>query len=253
MLSVDLNCDMGEGFGPWPMGNDATLMKYISSANIACGFHAGDASTMRRTVELAVENGVAIGAHPGFPDLQGFGRRNMSLSPSEIYDQVLYQVAALKGICEANDAKLHHVKPHGALYNQAAKDREMADAIAAAVRRVDDRLVMYGLSGSLLIAAACDAGLPTASEVFADRSYQTDGSLTPRSSADALISDTSTAARQAVQMIEKQTVIVTTGETVHLDVQTICIHGDGERAVEFAAEIRRELDNRGIVVKAPQA
>lgn len=253
MLSVDLNCDMGEGFGPWPMGNDAALMKYISSANIACGFHAGDASTMRRTVELAVENGVAIGAHPGFPDLQGFGRRNMSLSPSEIYDQVLYQVAALKGICEANDAKLHHVKPHGALYNQAAKDREMADATAAAVRRVDDRLVMYGLSGSLLIAAARDAGLPTAAEVFADRSYQIDGSLTPRSSADALISDTSTAARQAVQMIEKQTVIATTGETVHLDVQTICIHGDGERAVEFAAEIRRELDNRGIVVKAPQA
>ncbi len=253
MLSVDLNCDMGEGFGPWPMGNDAALMKYISSANIACGFHAGDASTMRRTVELAVENGVAIGAHPGFPDLQGFGRRNMSLSPSEIYDQVLYQVAALKGICEANDANLHHVKPHGALYNQAAKDREMADAIAAAVRRVDDRLVMYGLSGSLLIAAARDVGLPTASEVFADRTYQTDGSLTPRSRADALISDTSTAARQAVQMIEKQTVIATTGEAVHLDVQTICIHGDGERAVEFAAEIRRELDNRGIAVKAPQA
>lgn len=251
MLSIDLNCDMGEAFGPWPMGSDSELMKYISSANIACGFHAGDASTMRRTVELAVEHGVAIGAHPGYPDLQGFGRRNMSLSPQEVYDQVVYQIAALKGICVTRGAILRHVKPHGALYNHSAKDEPTAAAIAEAVRNVDTELILYGLSGSALISAAQSAGLRTASEVFADRTYRSDGSLTPRSEKNALISNTEEALSQAIQMIETATVTAGDGKMVELVVDTICIHGDGEHAVEFAATIRHELDSRGVSVAAP--
>ena len=251
MPTVDLNCDMGEAFGPWPMGNDAELMRYVSSANIACGFHAGDASTMRRTVELAIENGVAIGAHPGYPDLQGFGRRNMSLSPREIYDQVIYQIGALKSICETSRAKLRHVKPHGAMYNQAAKDGELAAAIAEAVRAVDESLVFYGLSGSFLVSAAKTAGLKTASEVFADRTYTSDGKLTPRAEENALIKNTDQALRQAVQIVEGNTVNATDGSLVDLVSDTICIHGDGEHAVEFAAAIRQAFDERGIVVAAP--
>src|SRR4051794_15257632 len=180
MPTIDLNCDMGEGFGPWPMGNDAQLMKYISSANVACGFHAGDPSTMRRTVEMAVENNVAVGAHPGYPDLQGFGRRNMSLSADEVHDIVLYQVAALMGICEASGTSLHHVKPHGALYNQAARSEHLSRAIAKAVKSLNGDLVLFGLSGSSMIGESQKLGLRTASEVFADRTYLSDGSLTPR-------------------------------------------------------------------------
>ncbi len=198
MLSVDLNCDMGEGFGPWKMGRDAELMRYVSSVNIACGFHAGDATTMRRTVELAIENNLAIGAHPGYPDLQGFGRRNMSMSASDLHDIVVYQVAALKGICEACGAQLRHVKPHGSMYNQAAKDREMARSIAAAVRKIDPALVLYGLSGSFLIEEGISSGIRTASEAFADRAYQADGTLTPRSEPGAMICDAEIAARQAL-------------------------------------------------------
>ncbi len=251
MLSVDLNCDVGEGFGPWRMGNDAALMKYVSSVNIACGSHAGDASTMRKTVELALENGVAIGAHPGYPDLQGFGRRNMSLSPREIYDQVLYQISALKGICEAGGARLHHVKPHGALYNQAAKDREMADAIAKAIKNLDSNLLLYGLSGSQLIEAAEAAGLRPASEVFADRTYQNDGSLTPRSEANALINDPKVAVAQALEMLEKSVVTGANGTPVKVAADTICIHGDGQNAVEFASAIRTAMEERGIAIAAP--
>lgn len=158
MPSIDLNCDMGESFGAWRMGNDAELMDFVSSVNVACGFHAGDASTMRKTVQMAIEKKVAVGAHPSFPDLQGFGRRTMSLSAQEIFDVVLYQVAALKGICEAFGATLHHVKPHGALYNQAAKDEKTAGAIAEAVKRIDAKLIFYGLSGSRLISEAERSG-----------------------------------------------------------------------------------------------
>lgn len=251
MLSVDLNCDMGEGFGPWPMGNDAELMKFVSSANIACGFHAGDPATMRKTVEVAVKRGVAIGAHPGFPDLQGFGRRAMSLRPQEIYDLVLYQVAALKGICEANGTKLRHVKPHGALYNQAAADAAMAGAIANAVAKLDPNLIVYGLSGSFLISAAKTAGLRAASEVFADRTYQENGSLTPRTDPNALVADPAEAARQALQMVAEKIVISTSGKAVNLNAETICIHGDSEHAVEFASAIRAELDKRGVAVIPP--
>ncbi len=251
MLSVDLNCDMGEAFGPWPMGRDAELIRFISSANIACGFHAGDASTMRRTIDLAIEHNVAVGAHPGYPDLQGFGRRPIQMSPVELADQVLYQISAMKGMCEAAGTRLRHVKPHGAMYNQAAADRSLADAIISAVKRLDPELIVYGLAGSKLIEAADQAGLRSASEVFADRTYQNDGSLTSRSMGNALISDPLEAAAQAIGMVENGSVGATDGTAVAVKADTICIHGDGPHAVAFAKAIRRELDTRSITVRPP--
>jgi UPF0271 protein len=248
MLTIDLNCDMGESFGAWRMGNDAELMNYVSSINIACGFHAGDASTMRETVQLAQQKGVAIGAHPSFPDLQGFGRREMSLSAQEIFDIVLYQVSALKGICEAFGAKLNHVKPHGALYNMAARDAKAAAAIAQAVKSIDEKLIFFGLSGSVLISEAKKIGLKTASEVFADRTYQPDGSLTPRSQPNALIDKKQDSIEQVVQMIVKQTVTAVNSEIIPITAETICIHGDGAHAVEFAQTINRSLSEKGIKI-----
>ncbi|HEY0429743.1 MAG TPA: 5-oxoprolinase subunit PxpA [Pyrinomonadaceae bacterium] len=249
MFSIDLNCDMGESFGAWTMGNDAALMDFVSSVNVACGFHAGDASVMRKTVEKAIEKSVAIGAHPSFPDLQGFGRREMKMSAQEIFDVVLYQISALKGICEAAGGRLHHVKPHGALYNQAAKDRNLAEAIASAVRAIDENLIFYGLSGSFLISEAERLDLKTASEVFADRSYQTDGNLTPRGAPGALIKDAEKAAAQVLQMIQTQTVTAASGETISIKAETVCIHGDGENALEFAKTINSELFKNGIEIK----
>jgi UPF0271 protein len=250
MLSIDLNCDMGESFGAWRMGNDAELMSFVSSINVACGFHAGDAGTMRETVQTAQKKGVAIGAHPSFPDLQGFGRRAMSLSAQEIFDVVLYQVSALKGICEAFGAKLHHVKPHGALYNLAAKDFSVAEATAEAVKRIDENLIFYGLSGSFLISEAEKIGLKTASEVFADRTYQTDGSLTPRSQPNALIEESEKSIEQVLQMVLDKTVTATNGEKVPITAETICIHGDGAHAVEFAKFISQKLKEKGIKISS---
>ena len=249
MLSVDLNCDMGESFGVWTLGNDAALMDYVSSVNIACGFHAGDASTIRKTIETALEKGVAVGAHPSFPDLQGFGRRAMSLSAQEIFDVVLYQIAAVKGICEAHGGKLHHVKPHGALYNQAAKDANSAQAIAEAVKAINENLIFYGLSGSFLISEAEKINLRTASEVFADRTYQRDGTLMPRSEANALISDTEKAVLQVLQMVSEQTVTSTDGEKIELRAETVCIHGDSKHALDFAKKINAKLNEKGVNIK----
>ncbi len=249
MLSVDLNCDMGESFGAWQMGRDAELMDYVSSVNVACGFHAGDASVIRKTVETAIKKNIAIGAHPSFPDLQGFGRREMKMSAQEIFDIVLYQISALKGICEAFGAKLHHVKPHGALYNQAAKDAKLAEAIARAVKAADENLILYGLSNSFLISEAERINLKTASEVFADRTYQIDGTLTPRTEPNALIRDTEQAVSQVLQMIREQSVIAATGKKVSLKSETVCIHGDGENALEFAAAIHRKLTEKGISIQ----
>lgn len=248
MLKIDLNCDMGESFGAWKMGNDAELMNYVSSVNIACGFHAGDASVMRETVETAVKKGVAIGAHPSFPDLQGFGRREMSLSPKEIFDIVIYQVSALKGICEVLCTKLHHVKPHGALYNKAAKDQETAKAICYAVKAIDENLVFYGLSGSFLISEADKIGLKTASEVFADRTYQADGSLTPRTQPNALIDSTDDSISQILEMIKERSVTATNGEKIPIKAETVCIHGDGDHAVEFAKAINERLKTENIQI-----
>lgn len=241
---------MGESFGPWQMGNDAELMNYVSSINVACGFHAGDAHTMRETVQLANKKEIAIGAHPSFPDLQGFGRRNMSLSPNEIFDIVLYQVSALKGICEAFSAKLHHVKPHGALYNIAAKDEKVAGAIAEAVKKIDAKLILFGLSGSYSITEAEKIGLKTANEVFADRTYQTDGSLTPRTQPNALIDSTDKAIEQVLQMILDKQVTATTGEKASIVAETVCIHGDGSHAIEFAKTLNQCLTEKGIKIKS---
>ncbi|HEX8735199.1 MAG TPA: 5-oxoprolinase subunit PxpA [Pyrinomonadaceae bacterium] len=249
-MKIDLNCDMGESFGAWRMGCDAELMNYVSSVNIACGFHAGDASVIRKTVEAASEKNVAIGAHPSFPDLQGFGRREMKMSAREIYDVVLYQVSAVKGICEARGARLHHVKPHGALYNQAAKDAEMARAVAEAVKASGAELIFYGLSGSFLISEAEKIGLKTASEVFADRTYQPDGSLTPRSQPDALIHDAEKSVAQVLQMIRAQTVTAANGEIVSIKAETVCIHGDGANALEFARTIKAKLAENGVKIES---
>ncbi len=249
MVSIDFNCDMGESFGAWEMGNDAALMDYVSSVNIACGFHAGDASVIRKTIETAIEKGVAVGAHPSFPDLQGFGRRAMSLSATEVFDVVLYQVAAIKGICEALGGKLHHIKPHGALYNQAAKDESLAGAIAKAVRAIDENLILYGLSGSFLISEAEKINLRTASEVFADRTYQSDGNLTPRNLQNALILDTEKAVSQVLQMISEQTATAANGEKIPLKSETVCIHGDGAHAMEFARTIHAKLNEQGVKIK----
>ncbi|HMQ03879.1 MAG TPA: 5-oxoprolinase subunit PxpA [Pyrinomonadaceae bacterium] len=248
MLSIDLNCDMGEGFGPWKMGNDAELLRLVSSANIACGFHAGDPTTMRKTAELAMKNGVAIGAHPGYPDLQGFGRRAMTMTADEVYDLVVYQAAALKGICESLGTRLNHVKPHGALYNKAARNALLAETIARAVHDLDPDLILYGLSGSESIKAAKAAGLPTASEVFADRTYQCDGSLTPRTHQNALIDDPGVAADQAAGFVENSSVLSADGSKVDVTADTICIHGDGPHALEFAKAIRAELERRDIII-----
>jgi UPF0271 protein len=249
-MNIDLNCDMGESFGAWTIGNDAALMQLISSANIACGFHAGDATIMRKTAALALEKNVAVGAHPAFPDLQGFGRRNMQLSPQEVYDICVYQIGAIFGTVRALGGKLHHVKPHGALYNMAAKDQNLSKAIAEATKAIHPDLILYGLSGSHLISEAEKIGLQTASEVFADRTYQNDGSLTPRTQANAMIESTQIAINQVIMMIEKQCVISTDGIEVPLKTDTVCIHGDGIHALEFAIELRKELILRDIKVSA---
>lgn len=240
---------MGESFGAWVIGNDEKLMELISSANIACGFHAGDVTIMRKTAELALNNDVAVGAHPGFNDLQGFGRRNMQLSPQEVYDICVYQIGAMFGVVRALGGKLHHVKPHGALYNMAAKDKNLAKAIAESTKAIHPDLILYGLSGSFLISEAKAIGLKTASEVFADRTYQNDGNLTPRSQSNALVESTEDAVSQVIMMIEESSVISTDGQKVSLEADTVCIHGDGKHAVEFAAELRKRLLEREIEIK----
>jgi len=250
MLSVDLNCDMGESFGAWTMGRDDELMDYVSSVNVACGFHAGDASVIRKTIETAIEKNVAVGAHPSFPDLQGFGRRAMKMSPREIFNIVLYQVAALKGMCEAFGAPLHHVKPHGALYNQAALDKTLAEAIAEAVKAIDENLVFYGLSNSFLISEAERIGLRTASEVFADRTYQPDGNLTARTQPNALIENVEKSCEQVLEMITSQSVTATGGKKISIKADTVCIHGDGAYALEFARAINYKLSENGVRIDA---
>lgn len=248
-MRIDLNSDLGESFGPWPMGQDAALMESISSANVACGFHAGDPGAMRVTVALAREKGVAIGAHPGFPDLVGFGRREMKASPAEVEDFVLYQVAALAGIAAAQGVALQHVKAHGALYNMACRDRALADAIARAVAAVDRTLILFGLPNSELIRAGEAAGLRTAAEVFADRAYDPDGSLTARSKPGSVIHDTASVVSRAVKMVRDKEVVATDGSTIVLQADTICLHGDTPGAAEHARAVRRGLEAAGIEIR----
>lgn len=249
-VPIDLNCDLGESFGPWPMGADEAVMPHITSANVACGAHAGDPSVMRRTVRLAREAGVAVGAHPGFPDLQGFGRREMKLDPRDVEDFVLAQIGALWAIARAEGMTLQHVKPHGALYNMAARDRALADAIARAIRAFDPQLTMFGLPNSPMTDAARDAGLRIAAEGFADRAYQGDGSLTPRTTPGAVIHDADAVVDRAVRMARDGVVLTSGGQEIRMRVDTICVHGDTPGAAELARRIRAGLEHAGIVVRA---
>lgn len=251
MKMIDLNCDLGEAFGNYAMPNDEKLIDYITSANIACGFHAGDPAVMQRTVALALKKGVAIGAHPGLPDLQGFGRREMKVTPNEAYQLTLYQIGALSAFVKAAGGKLHHVKAHGALYNMAAKDSTLAKAIVQAVYDFDPGLILYALAGSKMIAEAEKAGIVTASEVFADRSYQDDGLLTPRSANNALITNEEDAVNQVLGFALKQEVKSANGNRIALRAETVCLHGDGEHAVAFAKLIAGKLKKEGILIKAP--
>jgi UPF0271 protein len=251
MQTIDLNCDMGEAFGNYDMPNDEKLMDYITSANIACGFHAGDYSVMQRTVELAVRKGIAIGAHPGLPDLQGFGRRELKITPSEAYQITLYQIGALQGFVKAANGRMNHVKPHGALYNMAAKDLHLAEAIVKAIKDFDDTLILYGLSGSEMINAAQQAGIKTASEVFADRSYQDDGSLTPRNQPNAVLSNETVVKEQLLMMVKNGMVQTVSKKNIRLAADTICLHGDGNHALSFAKMVSDTLKTEGIKLKAP--
>lgn len=253
MPYIDLNCDMGEGFGNYVMQQDNTLLDYISSANIACGFHAGDPQVMEYTLKAAHKKGVAIGAHPGLPDLQGFGRREMKISANEAYQMTLYQIGALSAFAKAANTRLNHVKPHGALYNMAAKDAAIAKAIVQAVHDFDPQLILFALAGSEMIHEAEKTGITTASEVFADRSYQDDGSLTPRTQKNALITDVKQSLKQVLTMIKDQQVISVNQKPVTLKAETLCIHGDGIHAAEFAKTIYETLKKEGITIKAPSA
>lgn len=236
MTYIDLNCDMGEG-----MDTDADIMPFISSANIACGYHAGDQDTMLRTVTLAMQHQVAIGAHPGFADKENFGRKEQQLSDTALYDLIAAQLGMMQSVCRAAGATLQHVKPHGALYNMAAKSPGMARIIARAVKDTDPTLRLFGLSNSWLIKAAAAAGLNTASEVFADRTYQPDGSLTPRNLPNALIESEEQALQQVVQMVTYQQVTTVDGQIIPLTAETICLHGDGAHAVAFAKAVYNTL------------
>ncbi|WP_099160111.1 LamB/YcsF family protein [Virgibacillus ndiopensis] len=245
---IDLNCDMGESFGRYTIGLDEELLQYVTSANIACGFHAGDPDVMERTVRLAKKYNVRIGAHPGFADIAGFGRRMIQYTPEEVYRFIVYQIGALQAFCKIHNVAMQHVKPHGALYNFAAGNREVALAIAQAVYDVNDELILYGLAGSELIAAGHEVGMKTASEVFADRTYQADGTLTPRKNENALIKSTSSAVNQVLWMVQNGEVQAVDGTIVKIDADTICVHGDGEHAVEFVRELRLALERAGIAV-----
>ncbi len=250
MKSIDLNCDMGESYGAWKMGDDAGVMPFITSANIACGFHGGDPATIRKTVRLAVDSGVAIGAHPSLPDIQGFGRRVMKITPQEMYDFVVYQAGAVEGFARAAGAKLHHIKCHGALYNMAATDEALSDAMARAAKDLGNVMV-YALSNSIMMKAIKKQNIPVAGEVFADRGYSDDGTLAPRDKPGGMIEDKSKSVAQAVAMVEEGYVTSLSGKRVPVSADTLCLHGDQPGAVAFAKEIRKTFSERGIKLVAP--
>lgn len=249
-LSIDLNCDLGESFGTYTIGNDEAVIPYITSANIACGYHAGDPVVMHRSVLLCKKYGVQVGAHPGLPDLAGFGRRKMMLSPAEAADCVAYQVGALQAFCQEAGVPLHHVKPHGALYNMAAKDRPLADAICHAVQAAAPGAVLLALSGSEMVAAAQAIGLPVACEVFADRGYCPDGTLVPRGGAGAMIEDENEAIARVLQMAREGTVLANDGTVISLQADSVCVHGDQPQALRFVQKLRAALPAAGISLEA---
>jgi 5-oxoprolinase (ATP-hydrolysing) subunit A len=248
-MRVDLNADVGEGrIGE--LGQDPALMPHITSANVACGFHAGGPAVMRATVALAAAHDVAVGAHPGFPDLEGFGRRELDVTPRDLEDFVVYQIGALAAIAAAQGVRLQHVKPHGALFNMAARDAALADAVARATAVIDRNLILFGLPGSELIAAGWRAGLRTACEGFADRAYRADGSLVPRQESAAVVHDAETVVQRAVRMVRDRTIEAVDGTVIPVLIDTICVHGDTPGAADLAARIRGALMNGGVDVKA---
>ena len=254
MTAMDLNADLGESFGAWTLGDDARLVEHLTSANLACGFHAGDFRVMEATVALCREAGVAVGAQPGYPDLLGFGRRPLPFEPDEVESLVRYQIGALEAFCRAAGVEMQHVKPHGALYNQAAADPTLARAIARAVARFSRELALFGLASSEpMAAAAADAGLRFVPEAFADRRYLPDGSLQPRSRAGAVIEDAAAAAAQALMIATDGAVVAVDGSRVALRAESICCHGDTPGAVEIAASVRSALAASGVRVEPPLA
>lgn len=248
MYKVDLNSDLGESFGRYTIGSDDRIIPLITSANIACGFHASDPVVMMKTVNMVKKAGTGAGAHPGYPDLMGFGRRNMNVSHEEAKAYTLYQISALGGMCKAAGVKLSHVKPHGAMYNTAGKDYELSKAICEAIKEYDPSLIVMGLAGSQMVKAARDMGLKTAEEVFADRAYEEDGSLVARSKPGAMIEDEDEAIARVVRMIKEGKVQAITGNDIDIKADSVCVHGDGEKALLFVEKIRNALTDEGIEI-----
>jgi 5-oxoprolinase (ATP-hydrolysing) subunit A len=249
LIQIDLNCDIGESYGNYKL-NDERIMPHITSANIACGFHAGDPFVLYETVKIAKKYNVSVGAHPSFPDLLGFGRREMKFTEDEVYQLVLYQIGALYSVCKVHQIELHHVKPHGALYNMAAEDMKLALAITKAMKDFDSSLILYGLANSKLIDAAIELNIPYASEVFADRTYNENGLLVDRSHHNAVHKNTEDAIKQSIQIIKTQTVTTITGKSIPMKADTICLHGDSEIAIQLAAELNEEIKNNNIQVRS---
>lgn len=249
MRAVDLNCDLGESFGAYKCGMDEEVIPFISSANVACGFHASDPLVMDKTVALAAKYGVGVGAHPGYPDLVGFGRRNMNVSPAEAKAMVQYQIGALSAFCKAKGVKLQHVKPHGAMYNMAGKDEKLAFVICSAIQEVDENLILLGLAGSQMLKAAEKIGLKYASEVFADRAYEEDGSLVARTKPGAMITDEDLAIERVVRMVTEGKVTSITGKDVEIAADSVCVHGDSPKALAFVEKIRKALTEQGIEIR----
>lgn len=253
MYFVDLNSDLGESFGDWNMGRDTNIIPLVTSANVACGFHAGDPTTMAKTAALCAQHGTAMGAHPGFPDLVGFGRRNMNVSPEDVRNMIIYQVGALKAFAKAAGIHLQHVKPHGALYNMAAKDPALAEAICKGIQACDDSLILLGLAGSQMIAKAKELSLPYASEVFADRAYEDDGTLVARTKPGSMITDEDEAVARVIRMIKEHKVTSITGKDIEICPDSVCVHGDSEKALLFVEKIRKAFTAEGITVRALQS
>jgi len=249
-MRIDINSDVGESFGAYTIGHDAGLMTAITSANVAAGFHGGDPSVLRATIRIAIAGGVAVGAHPGFPDLVGFGRREINATPKEVEDLVLYQVSAVAGVARAEGVSLQHVKPHGALFNMAVRNRELADAIARGIAAFDANLILFGLPGSEILAAGRAAGLRVAAEVFADRAYEPDGSLASRRKPGSVIHDPDAVVARAVRMVKDRSVVAIDGSIVRLDADTICVHGDTPGSDVLATKIRSGFEAAGVTVKA---
>jgi len=248
MYKVDLNSDLGESFGRYTLGNDDKIIPLITSANVACGYHASDPVVMDKTIRMAKEAGIRVGAHPGFPDLMGFGRRNMNVSFAEAKAYTMYQLGALDAFCRANGMKMQHVKPHGALYNMAAKDYTLSTAICEAIKEYDNTLIVMALSGGELVRAAKDMGLRVALEVFADRAYEEDGTLVARTKEGAMITDEAEAINRVIRMVKEQKVTAITGKDIPIKADSVCVHGDGAKALAFVERIREAMKAEGIEI-----